>query len=57
MPGVQYIDAAKYHSFLGIKPDKGEEVTTASAGTLAQAPKDPAAHGYRACSCRNHNWC
>ena len=30
-------------SFLGIKPDKGEEVTTSSAGTLAQAPKDSAA--------------
>ena len=39
---VQYVDAAKYRSFLGIKPDKGEEVTTASAGTLAQAPKDSA---------------
>ena len=43
MPGMQFIDAAKYRSFLGIKPDKGEEVTTASAGTPAQAPKDSAA--------------
>ena len=42
MPGIQFVDAAKYRSFLGIKPDKGEEVTTASAGTLAQAPKDSA---------------
>ena len=42
MPGMQFIDAAKYRSFLGIKPDKGEEVATASAGTLAQAPKDSA---------------
>ena len=42
MPGVQFIDPAKYQSFLGIKPDKGEEVATASAGTLAQAPRDSA---------------
>ena len=42
MLGVQFIDAAKYRSFLGIKPDKGEEVATASAGTLAQVPKDSA---------------
>ena len=42
MPGVQLVDAAKYRSFLGIKQDKGEEVTTASAGALAQAPKDSA---------------
>ena len=40
MPGVQFVDPAKYRSFLGIKPDKGEEVTTASAGTPAQAPRD-----------------
>ena len=39
---IQFVDAAKYQSFLGIKPDNGEEVTTASAGTLAQAPKDSA---------------
>ena len=43
MPGMQFVDAAKYGSFLGIKQDKGEEVTTASAGTPAQAPKDSAA--------------
>ena len=43
MPGMQFVYAAKYRSFLGIKPDKGEEVATASAGTLAQAPKDSAA--------------
>ena len=42
MPGVQFVDPAKYRSFLGIKPDKGEEVATASAGTLAQAPRDSA---------------
>ena len=42
MPGMQFIDPAKYRSFLGIKPDKGEEVTTASAGTPAQAPRDSA---------------
>ena len=29
MPGMQFIDPAKYQSSLGIKPDKGEEVTTA----------------------------
>ena len=40
MPGVQFVDPAKYQSFLGIKPDKGEEVATASAGTPAQAPRD-----------------
>ena len=43
MPGVQFVDPAKYQSFLEIKPDKGEEVTTASAGTPAQAPRDSAA--------------
>ena len=41
--GMEFVDAAKYRSFLGIKPDKGEEVTTASAGLPAQAPKDSAA--------------
>ena len=43
MLGMQFVDPAKYLSFLGIKPDKGEEVTTASAGTPAQAPRDSAA--------------
>ena len=43
IPGVEFIDAAKYRSFLGIKQDKGEEVATASAGSPAQAPKDSAA--------------
>ena len=42
IPSVEFVDAAKYRSFLGIKPDKGEEVATASAGLLAQAPKDSA---------------
>ena len=41
--GVEFVDGAKYRSFLGIKQDKGEEVTTASAGSPAQAPKDSAA--------------
>ena len=40
---MQFIDPEKYRSFLGIKPDKGDEVTTASAGTPAQAPRDSAA--------------
>ena len=39
---MEFVDAAKYRSFLGIKQDKGEEVTTASAGSPAQAPKDSA---------------
>ena len=43
IPDVEFIDAAKYQSFLGIKQDKGEAVTTASAGSLAQAPQDSAA--------------
>ena len=43
IPGVEFVDAAKYRSFLGIKQDKGEEVATASAGSPAQAPKDSAA--------------
>ena len=43
MLGMQFVDLTKYRSFLGIKPDKGEEVTTASAGTPAQAPRDSAA--------------
>ena len=43
IPDVEFIDAAKYRSFLGIKQDKGEEVTTASAGSLAQASQDSAA--------------
>ena len=42
MPDVQFIDPEKYRSFLGIKPDKGDEVATASAGTPAQAPRDSA---------------
>ena len=41
--GVEFIDAAKYRSFLGINRDKGEEVATVSAGSPAQAPKDSAA--------------
>ena len=40
---VEFIDAAKYQSFLGVKQDKGEEVTTVSAGSPAQAPQDLAA--------------
>ena len=43
MPGMQFVDPAKYRSFLGIKPDKGEEVVTTSAGTPAQAPRDSSA--------------
>ena len=43
VPGMEFIDPVRYQSFLGIKPDKGEEVTTASAGTPVQAPKDSAA--------------
>ena len=43
MPDVQFIEPEKYRSFLGIKPDKGDKVTTASAGTQAQAPRDSAA--------------
>ena len=42
MPDVQFVDPEKYRSFLGIKPDKGDEVATASAGTPAQAPGDSA---------------
>ena len=42
MPDVQFVDPEKYQSFLGIKPDKGDEVATVSAGTLAQAPRDSA---------------
>ena len=42
MPDVQFVDPEKYQSFLGIKPDKGDEVATASAGTPAQAPRDSA---------------
>ena len=43
MPGMEFVDPAKYQSYLRIKPDKGEEVATVSAGTPAQAPKDSAA--------------
>ena len=42
MPDVQFVDPEKYRSFLDIKPDKGDEVTTASAGTPAQAPRHSA---------------
>ena len=42
IPGMEFVDAAKYRSFLGIKQDKGEEVATASAGSPAQASKDSA---------------
>ena len=37
-PGVESVDPVKYHVFLGIKEDQGEEAATASAITLAQAP-------------------
>ena len=43
MLDMEFIDTAKYRSFLGINRDKGEEVATASAGLPAQAPKDSAA--------------
>ena len=43
IPGVEFIDAAKYRAYLGIKEDQGEEVITASAGPMAQAPQDMAA--------------
>ena len=43
IPGMEFVDPAKYRSFLGIKQDKGEEVATVSAGSPAQAPKDSAA--------------
>ena len=43
IPAVEFVDAAKYQSFLGIKQDKGEEVATALAGLPAQAPKESAA--------------
>ena len=43
MLGIQFVDTTKYRSFLGIKQDKGEEVATASAGKLDQAPRDSAA--------------
>ena len=42
IPDVQFIDPEKYQSFLGVEPDKGDEVATASAGTPAQAPGDSA---------------
>ena len=43
IPDMEFIDAAKYRSFLGIKQDKGEEVATVSAGSPAEAPQDSAA--------------
>ena len=43
IPDVEFIDAAKDRSFLGIKQDKGEEVATTSVGSLAQSPQDSAA--------------
>ena len=43
MSDVQFVDPEKYRSFLGVKPDKGDEVATVSAGTPAQAPRDSAA--------------
>ena len=42
MLGVQFVDPAKYRSFLGIKPDKGEEVATVSANTPATMDTAPA---------------
>ena len=43
IPDVQFVDPEKYRSFLGVKPDKGDKVTTASAGIPAQAPGDSVA--------------
>ena len=42
LPDMQFVDPEKYRSFMGIKPDKGDEVATASAGTPARAPRDSA---------------
>ena len=32
MPGVEFIDAAKYRAYLGVKEDQGEEAAMASVG-------------------------
>ena len=42
IPGVEFVDAAKYQAYLGIKEDQGDEVTTASVGPTAHAPQDKA---------------
>ena len=56
MPGVEFVDSAKYHSFLGVIKVGGEEVTTASAGAPAQASKGFSRHGDRASSRQNIDW-
>ena len=42
MPGVEFVDAAKYRAYLGIKGDQGEEAATVSTGPTAHAPQDMA---------------
>ena len=40
MPGVEFIDPAKYRAYLGVKDNQGEEATTVSVGPTAHAPPD-----------------
>ena len=40
MPGLEFVDAAKYRAYLGVKSDQGEEAATASVGPTAHAPQD-----------------
>ena len=40
MPDVHFVDAEKYRSFLGVKSDKEDKVTTASTDMPAQVPRD-----------------
>ena len=39
MPGVEFIDAAKYRAYLGVKDNQGEEAATASAALLPMLHK------------------
>ena len=41
--GAEAVDRVKYHAFLGVTEDKGEEAATASAGATAQSPQGTAA--------------
>ena len=42
MPGVEFVDTAKYRAYIGAKSDPGEDAAMVSAGPTACAPQDTA---------------
>ena len=42
MPGVEFVDPAKYQAYIGAKSDPGEDAATVSMGPTAHTPQDMA---------------